>query len=114
MKHANPRPAVIIAASLALAVSATACARRPAPAPKPAAAVVPVVTVQQGTVSPRTVLSGIIAPLQNVGITSSLAEPADAVYVNEGDRVSRGQQLALLDTADLRAQLAQYQATVSS
>jgi multidrug efflux pump subunit AcrA (membrane-fusion protein) len=102
------------AASLALAVLATACAHRQPPAPKPPAAAVPVVTVQQGTVSPRTVLSGIIAPLQNVGITSSLAEPAAAVYVNEGDRVHRGQQLALLDTADLRAQLAQYQATVSS
>jgi multidrug efflux pump subunit AcrA (membrane-fusion protein) len=73
-----------------------------------------VAPVQQGTVSPRTVLSGIIAPLQNVGITSSLAEPADAVYVKEGDHVTRGQVLALLDTADLRAQLAQYEATVTS
>ncbi|HWT07218.1 MAG TPA: efflux RND transporter periplasmic adaptor subunit, partial [Xanthomonadales bacterium] len=74
----------------------------------------PVVAAQQGTVSPRTTLSGIIAPLQNVGITSSLAEPADTVNVKEGDHVSRGQVLAVLDTADLRAQLAQYQATVSS
>jgi len=114
MKDTHRRPAVIIAASLAVALSATACAHRQPPAPKPAAAVVPVVTVQQGSVTPRTTLSGIIAPLQNVGITSSLAEPTDAVYVNEGDLVHRGQRLALLDTADLRTQLAQYQATVSS
>jgi multidrug efflux pump subunit AcrA (membrane-fusion protein) len=103
-----------LTAALALAVVTTACAHAQQPAPQPAAASVPVVPVQQGTVSPRTTLSGIIAPLQNVGITSSLAEPADAVYVKEGDHVARGQRLALLDTADLRAQLAEYQATVSS
>jgi multidrug efflux pump subunit AcrA (membrane-fusion protein) len=90
------------------------CARQQPAAPAAPAAVVPVVRAEQGTVSPRTVLSGIIAPLQNVGITSSLAEPADSVTVKEGDHVTRGQTLAVLDTADLRAQLAQYQATVSS
>jgi HlyD family secretion protein len=107
------RPLRLVPASLALAVLTAACAKQQ-PAPAASAAVVPVVTVQQGTVSPRTTLSGIIAPLQNVGITSSLAEPTDAVYVKEGDRVHRGQVLALLDTADLRTQLAQFQATVSS
>jgi RND family efflux transporter MFP subunit len=83
-------------------------------AQKASAAVVPVVAAQQGTVHPRTVLPGIIAPLQNVGITSSLVEPTDAVYVNEGDHVHRGELIALLDTADLRTQLAQFQASVSS
>jgi multidrug efflux pump subunit AcrA (membrane-fusion protein) len=101
-------------AALALAVVTTACAHPQAPPPQAAAASVPVTPVRQGTVSPRTTLAGIVAPLQNVGITSSLAERADAVYVKEGDRVSKGQVLALLDTADLRAQLAQYQATVAS
>jgi len=101
-------------APLALILVATACGHGQQPTQTTSAAVVPVVTAQQGTVSPRTTLAGIIAPLQNVGITSSLAEPADAVSVKEGDRVFRGQVLALLDTADLRAQLAQYQATVSS
>jgi RND family efflux transporter MFP subunit len=81
---------------------------------KAAAAVVPVMAAQQGTVYPSTVLPGIIAPLQNVGITSSLVEPTDSVYVQEGDHVHRGELIALLDTADLRAQLAQFQATVSS
>ena len=106
-----PQPAF---AALVLAVLTSACSHKQPPPPQAPAAVVPVVRAQPGTVSPRTTLSGIVAPLQNVGITSSLAEPAAAVYVKEGDRVSRGQQLALLDTADLRAQLAQYQATVSS
>jgi multidrug efflux pump subunit AcrA (membrane-fusion protein) len=83
-------------------------------AQKASAAVVPVVAAHSGTVHPSTVLPGIIAPLQNVGITSSLVEPTDNVYVNEGDHVHRGELIALLDTADLRSQLAQYQATVSS
>jgi multidrug efflux pump subunit AcrA (membrane-fusion protein) len=107
------RLTLISAASLALALAATGCSRKPPPPAKPVAAAVPVAAVRQGTVSPRTTLSGIIAPLQNVGITSTLVEPADAVYVKEGDHVARGQQLALLDTADLRTQLAQYQATVA-
>jgi HlyD family secretion protein len=100
-------------ASLLVAALATGCGGKP-PAQQSTAAVVPVVAAQQGTVHPSTVLPGIIAPLQNVGITSSLVEPTDSVYVNEGDHVHRGQLIALLDTADLRAQLAQFQATVSS
>jgi multidrug efflux pump subunit AcrA (membrane-fusion protein) len=68
-------------------------------------AIVPVVTASYGSVAPKTVLSGTIAPLQNVGITSTLSEPADIVSVQEGDHVSRGEVIAQLDTADLRAQL---------
>jgi HlyD family secretion protein len=107
-------PVAALTVAMALALGTTACSRARSAPPQAAAASVPVVPVQPGTVSPRTTLSGIIAPLQNVGITSSLAEPADAVYVKEGDRVTRGQVLALLDTADLRAQLAEYEATISS
>lgn len=55
-------------------------------------------------------LSGIVAPFQNVALSSELQEPTDAVYVNEGDSVHRGQVLAELNTADLRANLAQAQA----
>jgi multidrug efflux pump subunit AcrA (membrane-fusion protein) len=107
-------PLRLLTASLTVALTASACARSQPPATQAPAAVVPVAAAEQGAVAPRTTLSGIIAPLQNVGITSSLAEPADAVYVKAGDRVARGERLALLDTADLRAQLAEYEATVSS
>jgi multidrug resistance efflux pump len=48
-------------------------------------------------------LSGVIAPLQNVTISSGVQEPAAEVYVREGDYVRAGQTLAQLDTADLRA-----------
>jgi multidrug efflux pump subunit AcrA (membrane-fusion protein) len=65
---------------------------------------VPTSRAQETTVRPTISIAGIIAPLQNVAITSSLTEPADAVLVQEGDHVRRGQRLAVLDTADLRAQ----------
>jgi len=66
---------------------------------------VPTAIAKQGTVRPLLSIAGVIAPLQNVGISSALSEPADSVPVNEGDRVSAGQTLAVLDTADLRANL---------
>ncbi len=60
---------------------------------------------RQGTLAPAETLAGIVAPYQNVAIQSSLIEPAVQVNVKEGDRVYRGEVLAVLDTADLQAQL---------
>jgi hypothetical protein len=51
----------------------------------------------------RVVLGGFIAPAQNVLITSSLAEPATAVNVVEGEHV-RKRRARRLDTSDLEAQ----------
>jgi len=73
---------------------------------------IPTVAAKVATVRSTSTISGVIAPLQNVAITSQLTEPTDSVSVNEGDRVHAGQVIAVLDTADLRAQLAQAQATV--
>jgi multidrug efflux pump subunit AcrA (membrane-fusion protein) len=67
---------------------------------------VPTANAAEATVHPVLTISGIIAPYQNVMLSSNLAEPADEVPVNEGDHVSRGQLLARLDTADLEAELA--------
>lgn len=64
------------------------------------------VAVIQGRVTPSVTLSGLIAPYENVAISSALQEPADAVYVREGDFVRQGQVLAQLDTADLQANYA--------
>jgi RND family efflux transporter MFP subunit len=75
---------------------------------------IPTAAAKLTTVRATSTISGIIAPFQNVALSSSLSEPADAVNVNEGDPVSAGAVLAVLDTADLRAQLAQAQATVVS
>ena len=69
-----------------------------------APAAIPTARAASTTVRPTLSIAGIIAPLQNVAITSNLSEPADSVDVQEGDHVTRGQTLAVLDTADLRAE----------
>jgi len=108
----NPATAKRCALLLALLVLA-GCARsgarvRPAPSSNP----IPTVTAKLTTVRATSTISGVIAPLQNVAITSQLSEPTDAVTVNEGDRVHAGETIAQLDTADLQAQLEQDEATV--
>ena len=75
---------------------------------------VPTTVAKQATVKPTLTIAGIIAPLQNVAISSSLSEPTLAVYVNEGDRVHRGQVLAKLDVTDLEANLKASEATAKS
>src|SRR5579871_5392729 len=69
---------------------------------------------EYGAIQPAQHLAGIIAPYQNVAIQSTLSEPADAVYVREGDTVRAGQVLAQLDTADLQAQMESDLATANS
>jgi multidrug resistance efflux pump len=101
-------------AAFLLLLFAAGCARSQRAPRQTGNAVVPVVTAAYGSVAPKTVLSGLIAPLQNVAITSTLTEPAVSVGVQEGDRVSRGEVLAQLDTADLRAQLQALLATANS
>ncbi|MGH7716886.1 MAG: efflux RND transporter periplasmic adaptor subunit [Vulcanimicrobiaceae bacterium] len=75
---------------------------------------VPTAVAHQASVHPTLVIAGIIAPLQNVAISSSLSEPANSVSVNEGDRVRAGQVIAVLDTSDLRAQLESQLRTAAS
>ena len=78
------------------------------------AAPVPVTEAKTASVQSHVTISGVIAPLQNVAITSALSEPVDSVQVLQGDHVTAGQVLAVLDTADLRAQLLQAQGTLDS
>ena len=73
-------------------------ARQASPAP------VPTAVAHQTQVHPTVTIAGIVAPLQNVAISSTLSEFADSVPVNEGDHVRAGQVIAVFDTADLRAQ----------
>lgn len=75
---------------------------------------VPTVIAHEASVHPTLVIAGIIAPLQNVAISSSLAEPAASVSVNEGDNVRAGQVIAVLDIADLHAQLESQLRTAAS
>ncbi len=73
---------------------------------------IPTAAAKMTTVRATSTISGIIAPFQNVALSSSLSEPTDNVPVSEGDHVRAGELLAVLDTADLQAQLAQAQAAV--
>jgi HlyD family secretion protein len=67
-----------------------------------------------GDIQPTSEMSGIVAPYYNVAIQSTLTEPADTVNVQEGDHVTKGEVLAQLDTADLRAELQSDVATAQS
>jgi multidrug efflux pump subunit AcrA (membrane-fusion protein) len=99
-----------LAVSLALiALLAAGCAggrhRRGHGFGSPGPAAVPTATAAPVTVHPTVQIAGIVAPYQNVSISSSLSEPTDSVAVIEGDYVRHGQTLAVLDTTDLRASL---------
>ncbi len=67
---------------------------------------IPTTAAQTTTIRPTLTLAGIIAPYQNVAITGSLSEPTLRVNVNEGDRVTKGEVLAVQDVSDLQANLA--------
>jgi multidrug efflux pump subunit AcrA (membrane-fusion protein) len=113
------RPFALGIVLCALLVAVSACSHKSAgrngrsrvqasPAP------VPTAVAKQATVKPTLTIAGIIAPFQNVAISSSLSEPTLAVYVNEGDHVRRGQVLAKLDVTDLDANLEAAEATAKS
>jgi multidrug efflux pump subunit AcrA (membrane-fusion protein) len=90
--------------ALATAALLMGCATH-APDPAPSLPHPAIVVALLGSVAPRHQLGGIVAPLQNVGISSSLTEPASAVLVREGQRVNAGDVLATFDVSDLEAQL---------
>jgi multidrug efflux pump subunit AcrA (membrane-fusion protein) len=101
------------AVALSLAFALAGCGGRAAQkAPPPPYVATEVAT--QGTIAPYEMLPGIVAPYQNVAIQSTLTEPADAVNVQEGDPVHKGELLAQLDTADLVAALNNDLATAES
>jgi RND family efflux transporter MFP subunit len=108
VKASRLAPVLLAAAVLASGCGSHAARTRTAPSPNP----IPTAVAKEATVHASSTISGYIAPFENVAITSSLSEPTDRVLVNEGDHVHAGQVLAVLDTADLAAQLAQAQATV--
>jgi HlyD family secretion protein len=103
--------AVVVALGATLFFAGCSHAQQPR---KVATAEIPVVAAVPGSVTPKSTLGGIIVPLQNVQITSTLVEPADSVPVQEGDHISKGQLLAQLDTQDLVAQLQSAVGTVQS
>lgn len=104
----------LAAVCLAAAVVFAGCSRPARPVRTINQAKVPVVSATNGSVSPKSSLGGLIVPFQNVQIQTSLVEPTLQVNVVEGDHVTKGQVLAVLDTQDLRAQLQSYLGTAAS
>jgi HlyD family secretion protein len=79
----------------------------------PPALDVEVAQAQRGTIATYLNLDGQVAPLQDSTIAFLQSGPITAVYVNQGDRVRKGELLAKIDDSTLRAQLAQAEAQVS-
>ena len=100
-------------AAAVLALAATACGKgggggagRGGPPPL----AVDVAQAQRQDIATYVTLDGQIAPVQESTLSSPQSGNVAAVYVNEGQHVSRGQVVAKLDDATLRASLAQQQA----
>ncbi len=103
----NARPSRCAAQAFAAGVLALALAACGSTRPSTVAQTpyVETTVASAGAIVPGEDLAGVVAPYQNVAISSTLTEPADTVNVQEGDVVHRGEVLAQLDTADLQAAL---------
>lgn len=72
------------------------------------------VAVTVGTLQNSLPVTGTLRSNQSVDLSSKISGRIAHVYVDEGDRVSRGRLLVALDDADLRAQLAGAKAQLQS
>jgi HlyD family secretion protein len=102
-------------AAAILALAATACGKgggggQARTGPPPLA--VDVAKAQRQDIATFVSLDGQIAPVQEATLSSPQSGNVAAVYVNEGQHVSRGQVIAKLDDSTLRGQLAQQVAIV--
>jgi RND family efflux transporter MFP subunit len=70
--------------------------------------------VQKGTIVQEVSASGSVEPPTTLGLYFTSSGKLTVLAVGAGDRVSQGQVLAKLDTAQLEAQLAQMQAGVNA
>ena len=107
-------PHTLLAAAV-LAVAATACGPKGGTAQRSQAApplAVDVAQAQRQDIATYVSLDGQIAPVQEATLSTPQSGNVAAVYVNEGQHVSRGQTLAKLDDSTLRASLAQQEAIV--
>src|SRR5271156_5878564 len=95
-------------ALLAFAVLAGGCSKAPQQAPPPLA--VDVAKASQRDIATYMTLDGQITPFLDSTLASSQSGTLAGVYVNEGDRVSKGELLAKLDDSQLQAQLAANEA----
>lgn len=100
--------AAVLATALAACGSKGGSAQQKGPPPL----AVDVAQAHRQDIATYVTLDGQIAPVQEATLSTPQSGNVTAVYVNEGQRVHRGELLAKLDDATLRAQLAQQQAIV--
>src|SRR5271163_1131786 len=74
---------------------------------------VDVAKASQRNIATYMTLDGQISPFLDSTLASSQSGTLAGVYVNEGDRVHKGELLAKLDDSQLQAQLAANEATVA-
>ncbi|MBN2409898.1 MAG: efflux RND transporter periplasmic adaptor subunit [Candidatus Aminicenantes bacterium] len=77
------------------------------------AAPVKVFKVTKQRISEKLFYTGTIEARQSINITPDVGGKIDRIYVNEGERVSKGQLLAELDTRSIRLQLEQAEAALA-
>jgi RND family efflux transporter MFP subunit len=77
------------------------------------AARVTVFEVTKQRISEKLVFTGIIEAWQTINVTPEIGGRIAKIYVEEGDRVQKGQLLAELDTRAIRLQMEQAEATVA-
>ncbi|MEY4730514.1 MAG: hypothetical protein RL020_1672 [Pseudomonadota bacterium] len=71
-----------------------------------------VATIANKVLRTNLILSGTLMPLNQTTVKSKVAAEVRQITVQEGDKVARGQIIAQLDVADLKARLASQQATL--
>jgi len=68
------------------------------------------VPAQAQTITVRIDASGKVIPIESVNLSPKTTGRLAKLFVEQGDRVQQGQQVALMENADLQAQLAKAQA----
>lgn len=108
------RIALIVLSSNLLAACSAAKAATTAPSPAPSStATADTFVARRGSIRPTLTISGVLAPYRDVGVSAALNEPIVEIRVHEGQRVSAGQVLAVLESDDLRNSLAAAQQTAA-
>ncbi|MFN3583636.1 efflux RND transporter periplasmic adaptor subunit [Phenylobacterium sp.] len=108
----RPRPlmiAALAAVGVALALLIFFLLRGPGDAPRYATA-----AVEQGDLRVTVSATGNLAPTNEVEVGSELSGIVSAVYVDNNDRVTKGQLLARLDTSRLEDTVRESEAAVAS
>ncbi len=108
-------PGLVVIVLLVIVVMATRGKRaEPEHQAEEAAITVKTVTLSSSEIPGEVTASGTVRPATEAQVAPKIMSNVTAVYVQEGDRVSRGQVIARLESRDLQAQVAQAQAAVNA